>query len=151
MQLQTAQREERLSHPRIRTIGETAVVAVVAGEGNRRLFESMGATGIVDGGETMNPSTEELLDAIESSGAAEAVVLANNDNVVLAARQAARLAEIPVHVVPTSSIQAGLGAMLAYDPAADAEANASAMEELAGADRDRRRHGRLASASASTA
>ena len=131
MQLQTAQREERLSHPGSDD-RRTAVVAVVAGEGNRRLFESMGATGIVDGGETMNPSTEELLEAIAGSGAAEAVVLANNDNVVLAARQAARLAEIPVHVVPTSSLQAGLGAMLAYDPTADAEANASAMEELAG-------------------
>ena len=63
MQLQTAQREERLSHPGADD-RRTAVVAVVAGEGNRRLFESMGATGIVDGGETMNPSTEELLDAI---------------------------------------------------------------------------------------
>jgi fatty acid kinase len=131
MQLQTAQREERLSHHGADD-RRTAVVAVVAGEGNRRLFESMGATGIVDGGETMNPSTEELLDAIGSSGAMEAVVLTNNDNVVLSARQAARLAEIPVHVIPTSSLQAGLGAMLAYDPTADAEANASAMEELAG-------------------
>ena len=130
MHIQTAQREERLSQP-----GDddrrTAVVAVVAGEGNRRLFESMGATGIVDGGETMNPSTEELLEAVESTRAQEAVVLANNDNVVLAARQAARLAEIPVHVVPTSSLQAGLGAMLAYDPLADAEQNAAAMEETA--------------------
>jgi len=131
MQLQTAQREERLSHPGADD-RRTAVVAVIAGEGNRRLFESMGATGIVDGGETMNPSTEELLDAIASTGAAEAVVLANNDNVVLAARQAARLAKIPVHVVPTSSLQAGLGAMLAYDSSADAESNASAMEEIAG-------------------
>ena len=131
MQLQTAQREERLSHHGADD-RRTAVVAVVAGEGNRRLFESMGATGIVDGGETMNPSTEELLDAIAGSGAAEAVVLTNNDNVVLGARQAARLAEVPVHVIPTSSLQAGLGAMLAYDPTVDAEANASAMEELAG-------------------
>jgi dihydroxyacetone kinase-like predicted kinase len=60
-------------------------------------------------------------------------VLANNDNVVLAARQAARLAEIPVHVVPSSSIQAGLASMLAYDPSAAAETNAAAMEEAAAA------------------
>jgi uncharacterized protein len=130
MHLQTAQREERLSQP-----GDderrTAVVAVVTGDGNRRLFESMGATGIVDGGETMNPSTDELLEAIELTRAPEAVVLANNDNVVLAARQAARLAAIPVHVVPSSSLQAGLGAMLLYDPNADAEANAQAMEDAA--------------------
>src|SRR5262245_13859324 len=128
MHLQSVQREERLSQhgPDER---RTAVVAVVAGEGNRRLFESMGATGIVDGGETMNPSTEELIDAIEGTQAPEAVVLANNDNVVLAARQAARLAKGPVHVVPSASLQAGLGAMLAYDPHDDAESNGASMEE----------------------
>ncbi len=103
----------------------------MTGEGNRRLFESMGATGIVDGGETMNPSTEELLEAIERTHAPEAVVLANNDNIVLAARQAARLANVPVHVVPSGSLQAGLGAMLAYDPLRDAAANATAMEDAA--------------------
>ena len=59
------------------------------------------------------------------------VVLANNDNVVLAARQAARLAQVPVQVVPSSSLQAGLGSMLAYDSAADAETNAAAMEDTA--------------------
>jgi DAK2 domain fusion protein YloV len=132
MHVQSAQREGRLAtQTGADEARKTAVVAVVAGEGNRRLFESMGATGIVDGGETMNPSTEELLEAIERTHAAEAVVLANNDNVVLAARQAARLAGIPVHVVPSSSIQAGLGAMLAYDPSAGAEPNAAAMEEAA--------------------
>ncbi len=95
MHLQTVQREERLSQP-ASDDRRTAVVAVVTGEGNRRLFESIGATGIVDGGETMNPSTEELLEAIERTHAPEAVVLANNDNIVLAARQAARLANVPL-------------------------------------------------------
>jgi len=132
MHLQSAQREERLSQPS-HDDRRTAVVAVVTGDGNRRLFESMGATGIVDGGETMNPSTEELLAAIESTHAPEAVVLANNDNVVLAARQAARLAGVPVHVVPSSSLQAGLGAMLAYDPHTGAETNAASMEQAASA------------------
>src|SRR5262245_36618331 len=132
MHLQSAQREERLSQHGPDEC-RTAVVAVVAGEGNRRLFESMGATGIVDGGETMNPSTEELLDAIEGTHAPEAVVLANNDNVVLAARQAARLAKGPVHVVPSASLQAGLGVMLAYDPLAAADANRRAMEEASSA------------------
>ena len=131
MHLQTAQRTERLSHGEPDTARTSAVVAVVSGEGNRRLFESMGATGIVDGGETMNPSTEELLQAIEGTRAPQVVVLANNDNVVLAARQAARLAQVPVQVVASSSLQAGLGSMLAYDSAADAEANAAAMEDAA--------------------
>jgi fatty acid kinase len=131
MHLQTAQREDRLSHGETDTERKTAVVAVVSGEGNRRLFESMGATGLVDGGETMNPSTEELLHAIERTRAPQVVVVANNDNVLLAARQAARLAQVPVQVVPSSSLQAGLGSMLAYDSAADAETNAAAMEDTA--------------------
>ena len=130
MHLQSAQREERLSAPGSDD-RRTAVVAVVTGEGNRRLFESMGVTAIVDGGETMNPSTEELLEAIEHTSAPEAVVLTNNDNVVLAARQAARLAKVPVEVVASSSLQAGLGAMLVYEPNAEAEGNARAMEDAA--------------------
>ncbi|HKB20715.1 MAG TPA: DAK2 domain-containing protein [Gaiellaceae bacterium] len=132
MHLQSVQREERLSQHGPDEL-RTAVVAVVTGEGNRRLFESMGATGIVDGGETMNPATEELLDAIEGTHAPEVVVLTNNDNVVLGARQAARLARLPVNVVPSGSLQAGLGAMLAYDPLADADTNAQAMEEASSA------------------
>jgi len=131
MQVQTAQREQRLAQPGAEQAPKTAVIAVVAGEGNRRLFESLGAAGIVDGGETMNPSTQELLEATERPRSAEAVLLTNNDNVVLAAREAARLAVKPVHVVATGSIQAGLGAMLAYDPSLDAETNAAAMEEAA--------------------
>jgi DAK2 domain fusion protein YloV len=134
MHVQSAQREDRLAtQVGLDEERKTAVVAVVAGEGNRRLFESMGATGVVDGGETMNPSTEELVEAIEKTRAEEVVVLANNKNVVLAARQAARLAQIPVQVVPSSSIQAGLAAMLAYEPAAGAQPNAAAMEEAAAA------------------
>ncbi|HEV8602653.1 MAG TPA: DAK2 domain-containing protein [Gaiellaceae bacterium] len=133
MYVQTAQREERLGQTGADEERQTAVVAVVAGAGNRRLFESMGAAGIVECGETMNPSTEDLLEAIERTRAPESVVLANNANVVLAARQAARLARTPVHVVPSGSMQAGLAGMLAYDPAAGAEANAAAMEEAAAA------------------
>jgi DAK2 domain fusion protein YloV len=134
MHVQSAQREGRLTtQTGLDEERKTAAVAVVAGEGNRRLFESMGATRVVDGGETMNPSTEELLEAIEGTRAAEAVVLANNDNVVLAARQAARLAQIPVQVIPSSSMQAGLAAMLAYEPTVGAEPNAAAMEEAAAA------------------
>ena len=131
MHIQTAERERRLAQPSDEQAHETAVIAVVTGEGNRRLFESLGAAGIVDGGETMNPSTEELLEAIERARTAETVVVTNNDNVVLAARQAARLAGKPVYVVATDSIQAGLGAMLAFDAALGAEANAAAMEQAA--------------------
>jgi fatty acid kinase len=132
MHVQTAQREQRLAQREGEEL-ETAVVAVSSGEGNKRLFESLGATRVVEGGPTMNPSTEELLEAVERTRAPETILLSNNENVVLAARQAARLAQKPVHVVATSSIQAGLGAMLAYDPSAAGEANAVAMEEAAAA------------------
>src|SRR5215212_8104606 len=112
MHVQTAHREDRLAGEEDRA---SDVLAVVAGEGNRRLFESLGAAALVEGGETMNPSTEDLLDGIERMRAAEAIVLANNKNVILAAEQAARMATKPVQVVPTSSLQAGLAAMVVYD------------------------------------
>nr|MBA2476372.1 hypothetical protein [Actinomycetota bacterium] len=104
-------------------------VAVVTGAGNVRLFASLGAGRVIEGGPTMNPSTQEILDAIEASTAGEAVVLPNNRNVVMSADQAAALAGKPVCVVRTESIQAGLAAMVAYDPARTAEANAVEMHE----------------------
>jgi hypothetical protein len=110
------------------------VIAVSVGDGNRLLFESSGAT-VVDGGETMNPSTEALLQAIESAPAAEVVVLPNNPNVFMAAEQAATLSTKRVHVVRSGSIQAGLAAMVAHDAARaaaeDAAEMAEALEELA--------------------
>ena len=128
MQVQTAQREERLSATESEAVERTTdVVAVVTGEGNRRLFESLGAAALVEGGETMNPSTEELLDGIERTRAPEAVVLANNPNVVLAAQQAARLARKPVHVVDSRSLPAGLAAMIAFDGSRSAGENAAEM------------------------
>jgi dihydroxyacetone kinase-like predicted kinase len=103
---------------------------VVAGDGNRRLFESLGATKIVEGGQTMNPSTAELVEAIESTPAAEVVLLPNNSNVILSAEQAAGLVDKPVTVVPTDSLPAGLAAMLAFDPERPAAENAEAMNEV---------------------
>jgi uncharacterized protein len=129
MHVQTAQREERLS-PSLDVERTTDVVAVVTGEGNRRLFESLGAAALVEGGETMNPSTDELLDGIERTRAPEAVVLANNPNVIMAAEQAARLAKKPVRVIPSRSLTAGLAAMVGFEGARTAEENAAEMESL---------------------
>ena len=128
MHLQTVEREERLL-----TTADTAsgVVAVCAGEGTRRLFESLGAV-CVEGGQSMNPSTAEIAAAIESLSAREAIVLPNNGNVILAAEQAADASERPARVVPTRSVQAGLGAMVAFDPDREAAANAAEMEDAAG-------------------
>jgi DAK2 domain fusion protein YloV len=133
MHQQTLQREQRL----LQAVPDaapttTGVVAVVAGDGNRKLFESLGATRIVEGGQTMNPSTAELVEAIESTPAAEVVVLPNNSNVILSAEQAAGLVDKPVTVVRTDSLPAGLAAMLAFDPDRQAEENATAMNEVLG-------------------
>ncbi len=131
MQVQSAQREERLSGTQAEAVERTTdVVAVVTGEGNRRLFESLGAAALVDGGETMNPSTEDVLDGVERTRGPEAVVLANNPNVVLAAQQAARLAGKPVQVVDSGSLQAGLAAMIAFDGSRSAEENAAEMQAV---------------------
>jgi DAK2 domain fusion protein YloV len=131
MHEQTVQREERL----LEVVPDAApsasgVVAVVAGDGNRRLFESLGATEIVEGGQTMNPSTAQLVDAIAATHAEEVVVLPNNSNVILSAEQAADLADKPVEVVPTDSIPAGLAALIAFSPDRSAHENAEEMREI---------------------
>jgi uncharacterized protein len=131
MHEQTLQREQRLLEVVLdATPTTTGVVAVVAGDGNRRLFESLGATKIVEGGQTMNPSTAVLVEAIESAPAAEVVVLPNNSNVILSAEQAAGLVDKPVTVVPTDSLPAGLAAMLAFDPDRPATENEVAMNDV---------------------
>ena len=109
----------------------TGVVAVVAGAGNRALFESLGATQLVEGGQTMNPPAAELLAAVEATGAPEAIVLPNNPNIVLASEQAVTLATKPARVVPTSSVQAGLAALVAFNPELSAEQNEATMVEAA--------------------
>jgi DAK2 domain fusion protein YloV len=131
MHEQTVQREERLLEavpdaPRT----QSAVVAVVAGDGNRELFESLGATKIVMGGQTMNPSTAELVAAVDAADAAEVIVLPNNANVILTAEQAAGLAAQPVTVVRTDSIQAGLAVMVSFLPERSAADNAAEMSEV---------------------
>jgi DAK2 domain fusion protein YloV len=130
MHEQTVQREERLLEVVATEPNATDIVAVVAGDGNRRLFESLGAAKIVEGGQTMNPSTADLVAAIESTPASEVILLPNNSNVILSAEQAAGLAGKPVDVVPTDSIPAGLAAMVAYEPGRSAEENAADMREL---------------------
>ena len=128
MHAQTAERTQRLE----REVGVTGAVAVTLGAGNRRLFESLGAV-CVEGGETMNPSTADIVAAIESLAETEAVVLPNSKNVVLAAEQAAETAQKDVRVVPTHTVQAGLGALVAFDAQAAVDENAAAMEEAAAA------------------
>ncbi len=107
---------------------EIGVVAVVMGEGLARVFQSLGASAIVHGGQTMNPSTQDLLDAIESLPSKQVIVLPNNSNVVMAAKQARDLSSKPVAVIPTKFVPEGVAALLGLNPQADLETNVSAME-----------------------
>lgn len=109
----------------------TAVVAVGAGEGVGRLLRSLGAHEVVAGGQSMNPSTAELLDALARIDADGVVILPNNKNIIPVARQVQGQSAMPVHVVPTRSVPEGLAALVAYDPEAEAVANREAMTAAA--------------------
>jgi DAK2 domain fusion protein YloV len=124
MHEQVQDRTDRLAEP----VQGCGTLAVAAGEGMRELFEGLGAH-VLDGGATLNPSTYELLAGIHDVPAEEVVVLPNSPNVVMAAERAAELSEKSVSVVPSRSMQAGLAAALALDPARGAAENAAAMGE----------------------
>ncbi len=128
MHAQTEEREERLLRPVPDVEGQTAVVAVSAGPGNRLLFESLGAV-VVDTNATMNPATVDLISAIDVAGAPAVIVLPNNGNVIMSAEHAAEHAGKDVRVLPTRSIPAGLAALVAYDATLDPDANLDAMRE----------------------
>jgi hypothetical protein len=107
-----------------------AVVAVAPGDGFREIFTSLGADAVVAGGQTMNPSTQDLLSAVRATGAASVVILPNNGNVVMTAEQVQQLAEgIDVRVAPSRNVPQGISAMLAIDPGGDAAGNARRMTE----------------------
>jgi hypothetical protein len=108
--------------------GQIAVVAVSPGPGLARVFASLGVAALVEGGQTMNPSTQEILGALEDLPTEDILILPNNDNILLTARQVADLTAKRVRVIPTSSVPQGIAAMLAHDPNGDPALVASAME-----------------------
>jgi DAK2 domain fusion protein YloV len=108
-------------------ITNIATICVAPGEGLKRVFESLGVSAIVHGGQTMNPSTQEILGAIQSVSTEEVLVLPNNSNVILAARQASELSSKNVIVVPTKTVPQGISALLAFNYQADIETNAERM------------------------
>jgi fatty acid kinase len=109
----------------------TAVVAVGVGEGVRRLLSSLAVQQIVAGGQSMNPSTAQILEAVESSPSDTVIVLPNNKNIVPVAEQVDGLTERRVEVVPTQTVMEALAALVAYDPQAAIDANVAAMTEAA--------------------
>lgn len=108
---------------------DTAIIAIAAGDGLATLFKSLGVTYVVNGGQTMNPSTQDIVDAINQSQAKRAIVLPNNKNIFLAAEQAAKVADIPSVIVHSKTVSQGMTAMLGYNPDAELEDNQASMEE----------------------
>jgi hypothetical protein len=110
---------------------KTAVVAVANGEGVGRIFRSLGVHHLVAGGQSMNPSTAQILEVVESVASTDVILLPNNDNIRPVAMQVCELATKTVRVVPTSGIVEGFAALLEYDPEAGADDNAAAMADSA--------------------
>ena len=99
------------------------------GEGISELLKSVGASAVIEGGQTMNPSTEDIVKAIESVGAEKVLILPNNKNIIMAAEQAAEVIGIEAAVVPTKSVPQGMAAILAFNPEASVEDNKTKMTE----------------------
>ena len=108
-----------------------AVVAVASGDGLAELFGQLGVHGVVSGGQTLNPSTAELLAAVEHMNAGQVIILPNNKNIIPVAQQVDELSSKEVRVVPTTSMPEALAALVTYDPEASAETNARTMSAAA--------------------
>lgn len=113
----------------VEPVNDMGFVAVAAGAGIENLFRDLGADNVVSGGQTMNPSTEDILEAVGQTPAKNVFVLPNNKNIILAAEQAARLADRNVCVLQTRTIPQGICAMMNYDPSGDFAVNRAAMTE----------------------
>ncbi len=112
----------------VEALSGIAVVAVAPGPGLEEVFRSMGASAVVRGGQTMNPSTQELLEAIESVDSDQVILLPNNKNVQMAARQAIELTDRQVRIVPTRTVPQGIAALLALNYQASLDENVQAMQ-----------------------
>jgi len=110
---------------------DVALVAVAPGEGLQRVFESLGVNFVVKGGQTMNPSIEELLHAIEAVPKSQVIILPNNKNVILAAQQAKEIAKREVFVIPTKTVPQGISAVLALNYQANLDTNLEYMRRAA--------------------
>lgn len=130
MQLQSEERTEKLAAEAAETEHKAlGFVAVAAGEGNAEILRSLGVDVVVSGGQTMNPSTKDLLDAVEKVNADAVIILPNNSNIIMAAQSACGLAEVPCGVVPTKSVPQAFAALFAADQEASLEDNIAEMTE----------------------
>ncbi len=122
--------EEAQAEETAQPLKKYGVVAVSAGEGLTEVFKSVNVDSIVEGGQTMNPSTQDLLDAVSKVPAETVYILPNNKNIILAAEQVNDISDKNVIVIPTKNIPQGISSMLVFDTEADAETNTEAMNEM---------------------
>ncbi|HDK7760023.1 TPA: fatty acid kinase catalytic subunit FakA [Staphylococcus aureus] len=121
-------KEQHTAKPKMETV-ETAIITISMGEGISEIFKSMGATHIVSGGQTMNPSTEDIVKVIEQSKCKRAIILPNNKNILMASEQAASIVDAEAVVIPTKSIPQGISALFQYDVDATLEENKAQMAD----------------------
>ncbi|HDB7633701.1 fatty acid kinase catalytic subunit FakA [Staphylococcus aureus] len=121
-------KEQHTAKPKMETV-ETAIITISMGEGILEIFKSMGATHIISGGQTMNPSTEDIVKVIEQSKCKRAIILPNNKNILMASEQAASIVDAEAVVIPTKSIPQGISALFQYDVDATLEENKAQMAD----------------------
>lgn len=107
-----------------------AIVTVSMGDGIAELFKSLGAKVVIEGGQTMNPSTEDIVAAIERANAEKVIILPNNSNIVMAAEQAAQVVDIDAAIVPSKTVPQGMAALLAFNPSTGLEDNVNTMRDV---------------------
>ncbi|MDR0515234.1 MAG: DAK2 domain-containing protein [Coriobacteriaceae bacterium] len=129
MQLQSQERTSALAEERTKERKAMGIVAVAPGAGNAKILESLGVDVVVSGGQTMNPSTKDLLDAVNAANADEVLILPNNSNIILAAQACAGLSEVPCAVVPTKTLPQAFAALFGFDASAGLTENVEAMTE----------------------
>lgn len=121
-------KEQHTAKPKMETV-ETAIITISMGGGISEIFKSMGATHIISGGQTMNPSTEDIVKVIEQSKCKRAIILPNNKNILMASEQAASIVDAEAVVIPTKSIPQGISALFQYDVDATLEENKAQMAD----------------------
>lgn len=121
-------KEQHTAKPKMETV-ETAIITISMGEGISEIFKSMGATHIISGGQTMNPSTEDIVKVIEQSKCKRAIILPNNKNILMASEQAASIVDAEAVVIPTKSIPQGISVLFQYDVDATLDENKAQMAD----------------------
>lgn len=132
MKLQSEERTEKLEAEQKMERKQIGFVSVAAGSGNAAILESLGVDYVVSGGQTMNPSTKELLDAVNAVNADSVIILPNNSNIIMASQSCAEVSEKPCMVVPTKSVPEAFSALFAFDEGASIEENVQVMTEACG-------------------